>query len=223
VSDLAANVAALRQRIDAAASVAGRRGDEITLIGVSKTFPREDVDAAYRAGIRVFGENRVQEAQAKFAVPLPADAEVHLIGQLQTNKVKHALATFTCVQSVDRLSLIEALAREVAKRDVRQRVLVQVNIAGEAQKSGCAPDEAASLLEAIATSDWLSCEGFMTIAPLVTDPEDARPAFAGLRDLRDQIAPELPVLSMGMSGDFEVAIEEGATHVRIGRAVFGNR
>jgi hypothetical protein len=175
--------------------------------------------------LRVFGENRVQEAVAKFTPPLPYDASVHLIGQLQTNKVKQALQVVDCVESVDRISLIDALEKEAAKLDRVVSVLVQVNVSREDQKSGCAPEDAESLLARIRMSAHLHCDGFMTIAPLVPDPELARPTFAGLRELRDGLgnAAEFPILSMGMSNDYAVAIAEGATHLRLGRALFGHR
>jgi pyridoxal phosphate enzyme (YggS family) len=218
-------IASVRQQVADAAREAGRSPDEVTIVAVSKTFPRADVDAAYAAGLRVFGENRVQEASAKFASPLPHDASLHLIGQLQTNKVGPALATFDCIESVDRVSLIEALEKEAWKRSVVASVLLQVNVAREEQKSGCDPGEAADLVERIERASHLRCDGFMTIAPLVADPEDARPTFAALRELRDRFggAERFPILSMGMSNDFAVAISEGASHVRIGRAIFGSR
>jgi pyridoxal phosphate enzyme (YggS family) len=215
----------VREQVAAAARIAGRSPGDITITAVSKTWPREDVDAAYTAGLRVFGENRVQEAIAKFDPPLPADAKLHLIGQLQTNKVKQALRVFDRIESVDRVSLIAALQKEAAKEDRVLSVLLQVNIAREEQKSGCSPEDAPPLLTRIQASPNLRCDGFMTIAPLVADPEDARPTFAGLRQLRDAIGDSslFPVLSMGMSNDFRIAIEEGATHIRVGRAIFGTR
>jgi pyridoxal phosphate enzyme (YggS family) len=175
--------------------------------------------------MRLFGENRVQEAVAKFDPPLPDDAALHLIGQLQTNKVRQALRVVDCVESVDRLALVDAMQKEAAKLERIVPVLVQVNIAREPQKSGCDPADAAMLVEKIQQSANLRCDGLMTIAPLVSDPEDARPTFAGLRELRDALggAALLPVLSMGMSNDFAVAIAEGATLIRVGRAIFGSR
>jgi pyridoxal phosphate enzyme (YggS family) len=215
----------VREQVAGAARIAGRTPDEIAITAVSKTWPRVDVDAAYAAGLRVFGENRVQEAIAKFDPPLPADAKLHLIGQLQTNKVKQALRVFDRIESVDRASLILALQKEAARQDRVISVLLQVNIAHEEQKSGCSPADAPPLLAQIQASSNLRCDGFMTIAPLVDDPEDARPTFAGLRQLRDSLgdAGLFPVLSMGMSNDFWIAIEEGATHIRVGRAIFGTR
>jgi pyridoxal phosphate enzyme (YggS family) len=215
----------VREQVAGAARIAGRSPADIAIIAVSKTWPRADVDAAYAAGLRVFGENRVQEAIAKFDPPLPRNATLHLIGQLQTNKVKQALRVFDRVESVDRASLIAALQKEAAKQNRVLSVLLQVNIAREEQKAGCAPEDAPLLLAQIQAAPNLRCDGLMTIAPLVADPEDARPTFAGLRQLRDALgdASTLPVLSMGMSNDFLIAIEEGATHIRVGRAIFGTR
>ncbi len=221
-------IATIQRRVATAAEASGRKPEDITIVGVSKTFPREIVDAAYTAGLRVFAENRVQEARDKFTEPLPQDVCVHLIGHLQSNKVKLAVGLFSCIESVDRESLVEALEREAAKRDLIVPVLMQVNVAREAQKSGCDPNAAPLLLDLIASSPHLRCDGLMTIAPLVEDPEDARGTFRDLHLLREEFRqrhPMLPldVLSMGMSNDFEVAIAEGATHVRIGRAIFGQR
>lgn len=225
---LAARVDAIRNRVAIAANHGGRDADDITIVAVCKTFPRTMVDAAYEAGLRVFAENRVQEARDKFAEPLPIDASVHLVGQLQSNKVKQAIGLFSCIESVDRESLIEALEREAAKRDVIAPVLLQVNIAREARKSGCDPDQAGSLLDLLAASQHLRCDGLMTIAPFVEDAEETRVVFRDLHLLREEFRqrhPMLPldILSMGMSNDFEVAIAEGATHIRIGRALFGQR
>lgn len=224
---LQARADAIRDRVRNAADRAGRTEDDVTIVAVSKTFPREAIDAAYDLGFRVFGESRVQEIRDKFANPLPPDASLHLIGQLQTNKVRQAIRHITCVETVDRSSLVEALGKELRKTDATMSVLVQVNISGEEQKAGVAPEDAEPLVRAIMSVPELSCDGLMTMAPLVDDPEDARPTFRGLREVRDHLCEStglpLPILSMGMSNDFEVAIEEGATHVRIGRALFGNR
>ncbi|MGC4107574.1 MAG: YggS family pyridoxal phosphate-dependent enzyme [Thermomicrobiales bacterium] len=225
---MAERVAAIRERVNAAAIRADRDPASVTIVGVCKTFPREALDAAYAAGIRVFAESRVQEAKEKLATPLPTDATVHLIGQLQTNKVKPAVALFDVIESVDRANLIDALAREAAKQERVVEVLLQVNVAGEAQKSGCDPNDAPALLDEIVASGTLRCLGLMTIAPLVDDIEDARATFKDLRLLQEELRQRHPgapldILSMGMSNDFEVAIAEGATHVRIGRAIFGTR
>jgi len=219
--------ATVRHRVAEAASQAGRDPAEITIVAVCKTFPRSDVDAAYDAGLRVFGENRVQEIRDKFAVPLPDDAHLHLIGPLQTNKAKQVIPYVDCIESLDRARLVDTLAKELQRQERSCSVMVQVNVAGEAQKSGCEPGEAEALVRQIMNVPELRCEGLMTIAPFVDDPETIRPVFRQLRELRDRLREStglpLPSLSMGMSGDFEVAIGEGATHIRIGRALFGAR
>lgn len=209
-----------------AARAAGRTPDDITVVAVSKTVDRDVVDDAFALGLRHFGENRVQDAVAKFHDPLPAGAELHLIGQLQSNKAKPAAALFDIIESVDRLSLIDALEKEGERRGLPIIVLLQVNVAREPQKAGCAPEQATGLMRRLVESPSLTPCGLMTMAPLVDDPEAARPVFAGLRHLRDDLqrsfpAVDLGTLSMGMSNDYGVAISEGATMVRIGRAIFG--
>lgn len=221
-------IEAVEARVEAAARAVGREPSDVTITAVSKTFPRELIDQAYAIGLSTFGENRVQEARQKFAGDLPAGMRVNMIGHLQTNKVRQALALFDRIESVDRPSLVEALEREAARLDSRLSVLLQVNIGREPQKSGCLPEEADELAGLIESSPHLRLDGLMGIAPLVESPELARPYFHELRELRDRLRDEvveadLPVLSMGMSGDFEVAIMEGATHVRIGSAIFGTR
>jgi pyridoxal phosphate enzyme (YggS family) len=221
-------IARIRDQIAAAASRSGRPVDGISIVAVCKTVGREHVDAAFAAGLRHFGENRVQEAAAKFATPLPGSATLHLIGQLQTNKAKAASRLFGLIESVDRSGLVEALERAAASDGREMPVLVQVNVAGEEQKAGCAPEQAERLIASIRATAFLRLRGLMTIAPLVQDPEEVRPVFRRLRVLRDDLqrrdpSLDLPILSMGMSNDFAVAIEEGATHVRIGRAIFGDR
>ncbi len=222
----------LRDRIDRvtdtiaeAATAAGRDPGEVTLVAVSKTTERPTVDEAYALGIRHFGENRVQDAARRYEPPLPDDLHLHMIGQLQTNKARQAAALFTSVESVDRPSLIEALDKAAERLQQPLPVLVQVNIAGESQKAGCDPSNTRSLIEQVQASSWLKLHGLMTIAPLVSDPEAVRPVFAGLRELRDRLRESDPslsldVLSMGMTDDYQVAIAEGATQVRIGRAIF---
>ncbi len=220
-------IADVRFRVEAAARQSGRSPDEITIIAVSKTFSRKAVDTAIELGLTNFGENRVQEARQKFETPLPEDTCLRLIGQLQSNKARHAAQFFSCIETVDRLSLIEALGSEAARIRKVLPVLIQVNVTHEPRKSGCAPADAEPLLDVIGRSPHLRCDGLMTIAPLVEDPEDARPTFQALRELRERLQEsakaELPALSMGMSNDFEVAISEGATHIRLGRAIFGVR
>lgn len=219
-------IASVRSRIADAATRSGRTAADVSLVAVCKTVDRAAVDAAYEAGVRAFGENRVPDARAKFAAPLPADARLHLIGQLQTNKAGHAVDQFDLIESVDRPSLIAELQRQGERRGRVVPILLQVNIAGEAQKAGCAVESVDSLMTAILGAPHLEVRGLMTIAPLVDDSEATRPVFAGLRALRDRLGADypsttLPILSMGMSNDFEIAIEEGATHVRLGRAIFG--
>lgn len=225
---LARNIAEIRERVDLAARDAGRSADEITIVAVSKTHSRELVDEAHALGMDVFGENRVQEAVAKFGGTLPTGMRVNLIGHLQTNKAKAAVALFDRIESVDRPSLVAALEKEAAKAETLVSVLVQVNIGREPQKSGCLPEDTLTLVDAVSESEHLRLDGLMGIAPMIADAEEARPYFRLLRELRDEISQnrpgvDLPVLSMGMSGDFEAAILEGATHVRIGSAIFGAR
>lgn len=227
VTDLADRAVRVREQVSAAAQVAGRSPDTITIVAVSKTVEREVVDAAVALGFCHFGENRVQDAMRKFAMPLPSDCSLHLIGHLQSNKAKPAALLFDVIESVDRTSVIDALEKEAERRNKPLRVLLQVNIAREAQKAGCDPEEAAPLMQRLVTSPWFEPRGLMTMAPLVDDPEDVRPVFRGLRELRDRLQRQytqvdLATLSMGMSNDYPVAIAEGATLVRIGRAIFGS-
>ncbi len=223
---LAARLQRVQEMVSNAAQAAGRQPEDVTIVAVSKTVDRSAVDAAVTLGLRHFGENRVQEAGRKFVEPLPDVCFLHLIGQLQSNKARPAVALFDVVESVDRLSLIDALEKEAARRERPLNVLLQVNVAREPQKAGCMPEEAPDLLDKLITSEWLTPQGLMTMAPLVDDPEKVRPVFAGLRELRDGLqrrhqSVDLATLSMGMSNDFAVAIAEGATQVRIGRAIFG--
>lgn len=222
------NVIEVRERVHLAARESGRSSDDITIVAVSKTVPRSLVDEAHRLGLAVFGENRVQEARSKFEGPLPSDLRVHMIGQLQSNKAKTAIGMFDRIESVDRISLIDALEGAAARADTLVSVLLQVNIGREPQKSGCFPEQALEVIDAIRAAIHLRVDGLMGIAPLLPNPDCARPYFRELRLLRDSISRDrsdvdLSVLSMGMSGDFEAAIVEGATHVRIGSAIFGVR
>jgi PLP dependent protein len=208
----------------------GRQPEDVTIVAVTKTVDREAIDEGYALGLRHFGENRVQDARHKLTElrPLPAGAMLHLIGQLQSNKAKPAIALFDIIESVDRISLIDALEKEAERRGEPVSVLLQVNIAREPQKGGCVPESAPDVMKRLVSSPWLRPRGLMTIAPLVTDAEETRPVFSGLRTLRDALQREHPsvhlaTLSMGMSDDFRVAIEEGATSVRIGRAIFEDR
>lgn len=219
-ASVAAGVTRIRARIAATAERAGRNADAVTLVAVSKTFSAETVAAAVAAGVAHIGENRVQEAEAKRSLLDPAGIACawHLLGHLQSNKVKTALRAFDILQSVDSMRLAEIISR-TATRPVD--ILLEVNVAGEVSKFGFAPEQAASAVERIARLPHLRPRGLMTVAPMATDAEDVRPVFRRLRELRD--ATGLVELSMGMSHDFEVAIEEGATMVRIGRAIFGER
>jgi PLP dependent protein len=224
--ELAARVDTVLGEVTDAARASGRRPEDVTVVAVSKLVERPEVDAAFALGLRHFGENRVQDVAHKFAEPLPPGASLHMIGQLQSNKARPALVLFDVIESVDRPSLIGALAKEAERRAEPALVLLQVNVAREAQKAGCAPEVAPMLMEQLVRSPWLQPRGLMAMAPLVADPEDVRPVFAALRDLGERLQGAYPdvdlsTLSMGMTNDFCVAIEEGATEVRIGRAIFG--
>ncbi|MFN8592861.1 MAG: YggS family pyridoxal phosphate-dependent enzyme [Thermomicrobiales bacterium] len=224
--ELASRILAVRENVARAARLAGRDPAEITIVAVSKTVDRAAVDEAFALGMRHFGENRVLDAVSKFSDPLAEGACLHLIGQLQTNKARPAVALFQLIESVDRPSLITALAKEGERVGTPVAVLLQVNVAREPQKAGCAPEDAPALMAQMIDSPWLDPRGLMTMAPVVADPEAARPVFAGLRDVRDELRRVFPTLSldtlsMGMSNDYQVAIAEGATAVRIGRAIFG--
>jgi pyridoxal phosphate enzyme (YggS family) len=225
MADLATNVAHVRARIAAAAARGGRRPEDILLVAVTKTVDAARVQEAVALGLRTFGENRVQEAREKVAA-VPS-ASWHLIGSLQRNKAKEAVRLFRTIESVDSIALAEELSRRAAQEDRTVDVLIQVNVAREPQKHGVPPEEAAALVRRTAELPALRLRGLMTIAPAVHDPDEVRPVFRGLRELRDTLertAPAaLPELSMGMSDDFEVAIEEGATMVRVGRAIFADR
>jgi hypothetical protein len=223
---VAERIRRVEQAVASAATKAGRDPAEVTLVAVSKSVGREAVDEAHAAGIRNFGENRVADAAHKFTDQLPAGVTLHLIGQLQSNKARPAVALFDLIESVDRPSLMDALEKEAARLRRPLPVLLQVNIAAEAQKAGCAVGDAPAFAARLVASPAFDLQGLMSIAPLVDDPEAVRPVFRDLRILRDRLRdahPSLPldVLSMGMSNDFSVAIEEGATHVRVGRAIFG--
>jgi len=227
-SQLAANIAHVRNTIAEAAQRVGRTPEEITLVAVSKTKPVELVEIAYNLGVTDFGENRVQEALPKIAAFHPEGLRWHLIGHLQSNKASKVVGPFDYVQSVDSLHIAQTLNRHAGEYGKRLRVLLQVNISGEESKEGMTATEAPELARQILALPHLEIQGLMTIAPLVQDPEEVRPVFRNLRLLRDQLRAELPQcswqhLSMGMTDDYIVAIEEGATIVRIGRAIFGER
>lgn len=220
--DVAANVARVRERIAAAARRGGRRPEDVTLVAVTKGVDAPQILEAVAAGVQDLGENRVQEAASK-AAAVSAGARWHLVGHLQRNKVRQAVALFTVIHSLDGARLAADVSRRAA---APVDVLLQVNVAGEAQKFGVSPQQAPAVLRAIAGLPALHVVGLMTIAPLSGDPEETRPIFGRLRGLRDDLEAlgiagvTLPHLSMGMSGDFEIAVEEGATLVRIGRAIF---
>src|SRR5712692_5228506 len=219
---LAANIAHVRSAIAEAAQRAGRSADEITLVAVSKTMPVELVQMAYNLGVTDFGENRVQEALPKIASFHPQGLRWHMIGHLQSNKAGKVVNPFYCVHSVDSLHLAQTLSRHAGEQGKRLPVLLQINVSGEASKEGMPLAETSELARQIVALPHIQVDGLMTIAPLVEDLEEVRPVFRKLRLLRDQLRAELPVcswrhLSMGMTGDYSVAIEEGATIVRIGR------
>jgi pyridoxal phosphate enzyme (YggS family) len=254
-SSIAGNVERIRERIARAAARAGRRPEEITLIAVSKTFPAEAIREAYAAGVRHFGENRVQEWEGKQPHLSDLDATWHLVGHLQSNKARRAARLFHCVDSLDRLELAQNLDRAVeepenltaegadAKRTRRTKrgrvaVLLEVRLAPEETKSGVTEADLPALAEAVLALPHLDLRGLMCIPPFFEDAEKVRPYFRRLRELRDglrarlgagpapltqQGSPTLQELSMGMSHDFEVAIKEGATQVRLGTALFGVR
>jgi hypothetical protein len=229
---VAQNIAVVRERIASAARGAGRNPENITLMAVSKTFSPELIGKAYESGLRVFGENKVQEFSAKAGTLADlTDAEWHMIGHLQSNKAAKAAELFSAVDSVDSLRLAQRLNSAAEQLEKKLAVLLEINVGGEAAKSGVDPDsrELEGILQAAAKLEQLEIRGLMTIPPFIEDPDAARPYFRKLRELRDQIARRrLPriqtdVLSMGMSHDFEVAIEEGSTCVRVGTAIFGER
>jgi pyridoxal phosphate enzyme (YggS family) len=239
---IADNLARIRERIAGAGSRGGRRAEEVTLVAVSKTFPVEAIRAAYALGLRDFGENRVQEWEGKQkGLADIGDATWHLIGHLQSNKARRAAQLFDRVDSVDSLSLaqkLDAAAAEGAAREgvvgegagrkgKRLGILVEVHLGGEESKSGASEAELPALAEGIAALAHVELLGLMTIPPFFEDAERVRPFFAKLRGLRDELGHRvgraLPVLSMGMSHDFEIAIEEGATEIRVGTALFGAR
>ena len=255
---IAENLAAVNARIARAATRVGRKPDEVTLVAVSKTFSAEHIREAYAAGVRHFGENRVQEWEGKFSQVAELDATWHLIGHLQSNKARRAATLFHAIDSVDSITLAQKLDRAMAecsggrnlsRAEPRESgiapaashlsILIEVRLSPELTKSGVHADELPALAEGIFALPHLDLRGLMTIPPLLNNPEDVRPFFRRLRELRDtlrlhlasidgfHLTPDtrhlIPVLSMGMSHDFEVAIEEGATQVRLGTAVFGER
>lgn len=224
--DFQSRLDAIKARISAAASRSGRGADDVVLVAVSKTHPPEAVRAAFECGQTIFGENKVQELMAK--VPeCPSGARWHLVGHLQSNKIRKVLPLCEMLHGIDSAALAAEVDRIAAELGLFPKVLLEVNMVGEASKFGFQPDRLRGEIDSILRLSRVSVEGLMTVAPYVEDPEEVRHAFRGLRELRDDCARtagiDLPLLSMGMTGDFEVAIEEGATHVRVGTALFGQR
>ena len=216
----------VRAAIGESCAKAGRRVDEVTVIGVTKTHGPDVVREAWDAGLRLFGENKVQEAGAKIPECV-GGPEWHLIGHLQRNKVRPALALFPVIHALDSLRLAEQLERVSGEDGHRPQVLLEINVSGEASKDGLRPEQAPEVIDYLMTCRNLTWTGLMTLAPFCPDPELTRPVFAKLRDLRDRWEREygvgLPDLSMGMSNDYRIAVEEGATWLRLGTALFGNR
>lgn len=217
---------AIRERIDAALDRSGRARGSATLVGITKGRSAPEIAAAVRAGFGVLGESRPQEFREKYSMLADLDLAIewHFVGRLQPNKVKLVVGYCSLVHSVDDLDLARALSERSRSMDIVTPVLVQVNASGEKSKSGVAPEDAPDLIESIAGMDGLAAKGLMTMAPDAEDPEEVRPVFAATADLARTVEAKLglplPELSMGMTGDFEVAVEEGATLVRVGRALF---
>jgi PLP dependent protein len=228
-SDIAGRLAAVRQRLEVAVTKAGRAPGDVRLLAVSKTFSLEHIRAAVAAGQQDFGENRVQEALQKIERSADLPIRWHLIGTLQSNKVRKAVPLFNCLHSVDSLRLLESIDAAAVDAGVRPNLLVQVDLGGEATKHGAPPADATDIVRAGARCRAARVVGLMTIPPYSDDPERVRPYFATLRTLRATLLDEgldpelLKELSMGMSHDFEIAVQEGATMVRLGTAIFGER
>lgn len=218
----------VEKRIQAACDRAGRKREEVTLIAVSKTKPVETLQEAYNLGVRIFGENKVQELTVKYEA-LPKDIHWHMIGHLQTNKVKYIIDKAELIHSVDSLKLAETIEKEAAKHDLIADILVEVNVAEEESKFGMKMEEVIPFVEKVSAFPHVRVRGLMTIAPFVEDPEENRSIFADLHKLYIDIKNKnhdndtVSVLSMGMTNDYEVAIEEGATMVRVGTGIFGVR
>jgi len=227
IAVIAENLARVRERMARALERAGRRADEIILVAVSKTFPAEAIRAGFEAGLRHFGENRVQEWDAKLPQVVDLQATWHLIGHLQSNKARRAAHIFHCVDSVESLSLAQKLDAAASAEGKRLPLLIEVHLGAEATKSGVSEGELPALAEAIAGQSNLELRGLMTVPPFFEDCERVRPYFKKLHDLREslnrRLGRSLSALSMGMSHDFEIAIEEGATEIRVGSAIFGER
>lgn len=224
---IAENVKRVLERVARAAAKSNRRADEITIVAVSKTFPPELIERAFEAGLRHFGENRIQEWEGKRLKIEHLGAAWHFIGHLQSNKARRAVHLFDRVDALDGISLAQKLDSAAAEEKKRLPVLIEVHLSEEASKSGVVEKDLRPLAEAVLQLPHLELRGLMTIPPYFEEPERARPYFRKLRALRDELASALgaplPVLSMGMSHDFEVAIEEGATEIRVGTDIFGSR
>ncbi|WP_298329854.1 YggS family pyridoxal phosphate-dependent enzyme [Haloactinopolyspora sp.] len=226
-TNVEANLAAVRARVAEACRAAGRAPEDVQVLLATKTVPADRIAVAVRAGARLIGENRVQELAEKDAELAGLPCERHFIGHLQTNKVNQVLRYVSCIQSVDSVDLADRLQRRLERLDGTVEVLIQVNTSGEASKFGLAPGDALDALRDVAKRDRLTVRGLMTIGLLSTEPEQVRSSYRALRDIRDRARDvtglELPVLSMGMSSDLELAVAEGSTMVRVGSAVFGAR
>lgn len=221
-------LALVEEKIQKACERSGRNREDVTLIAVSKTKPVEMLQEAYDLGIRIFGENKVQELTEKYEL-LPKDIQWHLIGHLQTNKVKYIVDKVDLIHSVDSLKLAETIEKEAAKKGCIVRILIEVNVAEEQSKFGMKVEDVVPFIEKISDFSHIKVEGLMTIAPFVENPEENRPIFSKLRQLSVDINAKnidnvnVSILSMGMTNDYEVAIEEGATFVRVGTGIFGKR
>lgn len=226
-ADIHSNISTVLKRISQAALAAGRDPNEVQLVAVGKTQTVESIGHAIASGARIIGENYIQEAREKFDALFRSNIQWHFIGRLQRNKAKYAVRIFDLIHSVGTLKLALELDKQARKAGKKQQILVQVNVSGESSKSGIELQDAAKLVQDILPFENLHLRGLMTMPPFFDAPEKARPYFSALRRLRDrmqdQLGAELPDLSMGMTGDFEVAIEEGASLVRIGTALFGER
>ena len=226
MSSVKTNLSEIHVRIESAATRCGRKASEIQLVAVSKTHPPELIREAFEAGQRAFGESRVQDALPKLDA-LPPGIEWHFIGHLQTNKIRKVVSRFALFHGVDKENLALQINRIAGELGVTANVLLEVNVSGEESKFGFAPENLPRALENLAPLPFLRIRGLMTMAPYSDHPDEARPYFAKLRELRDRLATEtgqpLSELSMGMSGDFEQGIAEGATIVRVGSAIFGSR
>jgi PLP dependent protein len=226
MSSIAENLKHVREQISTAAAKSGRAPNDIELVAIAKTHPAESVREAIEAGQTLFGESRVQEARAKIP-ELPSNCRWHFVGHLQKNKARQALPLFEMIHSVDSLALAQDINRIAEEEGLYPRVLLEVNVAGEGSKFGFAHDDLRESMEALLGLMRLSIDGLMCIPPVAVEPEDSRKFFVEVRELRDSLENEfnmkLPQLSMGMTQDFAIAIEEGATLVRVGTAIFGER